>query len=255
MTGKTKIVSDEKIILQEKEMEYIVDGRVQKKVTIIEESATELYKRRRTNLQMISLAMVVVILVVSPLRLLDSRTIIDITAIGFISASLIPSLIAIFGFVKGQRFSLYLSTFIYGVWILVLSTFFLELLLLIVVLILYFEITRIIQIIHPLIVDVESISEGGAYYHASVTLRRYMRSLLRFGGILFAITLAVGVIGRYTIGFLQSDILFSIFTIIGLILLIILSRRTLTPDMTKILLEERRAKLDLELAKSHSKYS
>ena len=242
------------VTIPEQEIEYIIDGDT-KKVEIITETNVEECKRKRTNLQLIALAMVLVIVLISPLKLLDTRTIIDITAVGFITACLIPSLIAIFGFLPGRRFCLLLSTFIFGVWILVLSTFYLEVILLFVVLILYYEVTRVIQIIDPIIEDVVSIAKGGAYYHASVAMNRYTKFLLRFAGILFGISLVFGIIGRYVFVYLQSDIIFSIFLITSLILLIITSRKTLTPDIEKLLLEQRRRELDEKLAKSHSKYS
>ncbi len=177
------------------------------------------------------------------------------TAIGFITACLIPSLIAIFGFIQGRKFCLVLSTLIYGVWILVLSAFYLEVILLFVVLIIYHEVTRIILIIDPLVEDVISISEGGVYYHASVTISRYFKFLLRLSGILFGLSIILSIIGYYLFEFLQSDILFAIFMIVSLIVLLIISRKTLTPDIEQILLKKKREQMEEEFAKSHSKYS
>ena len=103
------------------EVEYISEKSTRKVVTIIEETAAEIFRRKILYLQLIALAMVLVIIVIAPLRLIDSRTTIDITAVGFISGSLIPALVAIFGFMPGRKFCLTLSTLIFGVWILVLS--------------------------------------------------------------------------------------------------------------------------------------
>jgi len=187
--------------------------------------------------------------------LLDSRTAVDFTAIGFIIAGLIPSVIAIFGVIGGRRIALNLSIIIYGSWIMVLSTQFWEIILLMIALIIYFETTRILLIIHPLLLKVESIAKGGAYYHANVFLGRYFRYLLKFSGLLIGSSFVLGVIGWYVFEPLQSDILFSLFMIVCLIMLIILSRKTLTPDVEKIILQEERDRLEEELAKSHSRYS
>ena len=193
------------------EIEYIPDGNTKKLLSRVAEPTSEIFKRKRLNLQFIALAMVFIIVLISPLRLIDSRTAIDITAVGFISASLIPSLIAIFGLIPGRKFCLLLSTLIYGAWILVLSVFYLEIILLFVVLIIYHEVTRIILIIDPLVEGVVSISEGGVYYHASVTISRYFKFLLRLSGILFSLSIILSIVGYYLFEFLQSDILFSIF--------------------------------------------
>lgn len=240
---------------EKNEIEYITDGDTKKVLSQISEPATEIFKRKILNLQIIALVMVFVIILISPLRLIDSQTTINITAVGFITASLIPSLIAIFDFMPGRKICLSLSTIIFGVWILVLSVFYLEIILLFVVLIIYHEVTRTILIIQPLVKDIVSISEGGAYYHASVTISRYFKFLIRLGGILFGVSIILGVIGHYLFDFLQSDILFSIFIIVSLIVLLIISRRTLTPDIEQILLEKRREKMEEEMARSHSKYS
>lgn len=250
MTGLRRKDSKEK-----NEIEYISEGDTKKVLSRIAEPTTEIFKRKRLNLQFIALAMVFVIILISPLRLIDSRTAVDITAVGFITASLIPSLIAIFGFIPGRKLCLILSTLIYGAWILVLSAFYLEVILLFVVLIIYHEVTRIILIIDPLVENVISISEGGVYYHASVTISRYFKFLLRLSGILFSLSTILSIIGYYLFEFLQSDILFSIFMIVSLTVLLIISRRTLTPDIEQILLEQRREKMEEEMAKSHSKFS
>ena len=235
--------------------EYLVESKKIKKVSVIIDSDINIYHKKKLNLQIIALVMIIIIFIISPLRLLDSQTAIDFTAIGFIVASLIPSLIAIFGFLQGRRVCLILTTLIYGVWIVALATFYLEAVLLIVVLILYFEIIKTLILIEPLLKDVISIKEGGAYYHASVLIERYLTFLLRFGGLLFASSLTLSVIGWYVIDLMQSDILFSIFMIIGFITLIILSQKTLTPDLKRILIEERKERYERELAESHSKFS
>jgi len=240
---------------EENEIEFISEGDTKRVLTLVTEPTSEIFKRKRLNLQFIALAMVLVIIIISPLRLIDSRTAVDITAVGFISASLIPSLIAIFGFLPGRKFCLLLSTLIYGAWILVLSAFFLEIILLFVVLIIYHEVTKTILIIQPLVEGTVSISEGGVYYHASVTISRYFKFLLRLSGILFSVSIVLSIIGYYLFEFLQSDILFSIFMIVSLIVLLIISRKTLTPDIEQILLQKRREKMEEEMAKSHSKYS
>ncbi|NHJ03244.1 MAG: hypothetical protein EAX90_00305 [Candidatus Heimdallarchaeota archaeon] len=246
---------EEIITLEEHEIEYMIDGQKQKKVSVVVETVIEEYNRKKLSLQLIALTMVLVIVIISPLKLLDSRTIIDLTAVGFITACILPSLIAIFGFLPGRRFSLLLSTFIFGGWVLVLSTFYLEIILLFVVLIIYFEVTRVVQLIEPILEGVISISESGAYYHATVAINRYTKFILRLAGILFSISLVFGITGRYIFDYLQSDIFFSIFMIISFILLIVISRKTLTPDIEKLLREQRRQELDDRLAKSHSKYS
>jgi len=248
-TKRKKKADEENII------EYVSELDTKKTVTLVRDTTVDVFKRKCLNLQFIALAMILVILLISPLRLIDSRTALDITAVGFIAASLIPSLIAIFGFLPGRNFCLKLSTFIFGIWILVLSVIYLEIILLFVVLIIYHEVTRTILTIQPLLDGIESIAEGGAYYHASVTISRYFKFLLRFSGVLFGTSLFFGIIGYYLFRFLQSDILFSIFMIVSLIVLLIISRRTLTPDIKELILEKKREKMEEEMAKSHSKYS
>ncbi|NPD90729.1 MAG: hypothetical protein HGN29_18620, partial [Asgard group archaeon] len=167
----------------------------------------------------------------------------------------VPSLIAIFGFMRGGRIGLYVSVTIYGLWILVLSSFYWEVILMMSVLIVYFEVTRMIQLIRPLLKNIKSISRGGAYYHAGVFLDRYFRFLLKFCGFLIGFSITFGVLGWYVFEPLPSDILFSIFFILCLVMLILISRRTITKDIQKILIEEERDRREHELAKSHSRYS
>ncbi len=236
-------------------VEYMVDGQQLKEVVKAKAGYNELYDRKVRNLQIIALVMVLMITFIAPLRLLDSRTYVDFTAIGFIIAGLVPSIIAIFDIIGGRKFALYLSVVIYGAWIMVLSTQFWEIILLITALIIYYEITRILLIIHPLLKNIESIAKGGAYYHANVFLGRYFRYFLKFSGLLIGSSFVLGVLGWYVFEPLQSDIIFSVFMIICLITLIIVSRKTLTPDIEKIILEEERERLEDNLARSHSKYS
>jgi len=252
---KNQTSSKEKYKDKQDKIEYIVEGKTLKQVSVAITNFSEEYDRKIRNLQIIAIAMVIVISLISPLRLLESRSYFDFTAVGFVTASLVPSLIAIFGFMRGGRFCLYLSTTIYGLWILVLSNFYWEVILLMSVLIIYFEVTRMIQIIRPLLTNIKSISRGGAYYHAGVFLDRYFRFLLKFCGILVGFSISFGVLGWYIVEPLPSDILFSIFFIICLAMLILLSRRTLTKDIQKILIEEERDRMETELAKSYSRYS
>ena len=103
--------------------------------------------------------------------------------------------------------------------------------------------------------DVETIIEGGAYYHASVFLKRYIKYLFKFSGLVIGFSIILGVIGWYAFEYLPSDILFSLFMIISLILIIFISRKTLTADAKKEILIEERKKAEKELIKSHSKYA
>ncbi len=247
--------SKEKEEKEHTEIQYVVEGKALKQVSIALVNYSEEYDKKIRNLQIIAVVMVVIISLISPLRLIESRSYFDFTAVGFVTASFVPSLIAIFGFMRGGRFCLYLSTIIYGLWILVLSNFYWEVILLMAVLIIYFEITRMIQIIRPLLTNIKSISRGGAYYHAGVFLDRYFRFLLKFCGFLIGFSITFGVLGWYIFEPLPSDFLFSIFFIICLAMLILLSRRTLTKDVQKILIEEERDRMETELAKSYSKYS
>ena len=128
------------------EVEYVDTGTI-KVVSSVKEPYIDKYTRMRRNLQLIALILVLVITIVAPLNLLDSRSVLDITAIGFITASFIPSLLAIFGFLPGRRIALYISTFIYGIWIIILSVNFLEVILMIAVLIFFFEVNKVLKFI------------------------------------------------------------------------------------------------------------
>jgi len=237
------------------ETEIILEDSAQKKVALIRTNYNEAYDKKRRNLQIIALAMVFIITVVSPLRLLDQMSTFNYTAIGFVSASLIPALIAVFGVLKGRAFCHYLSTLIYGVWIIMQSASHWEINLMISILIIYFEVVRMLIIFDPLMKDIESISTGGAYYHANVVLGRYFKFLLKFAGVLFGTSVSLGTIAFYLIDYLPSDILFSIFMMICLALVVILSRRTLTPDIKEIILEKEKEKLQRKLQRDHSRYS
>jgi len=247
--------SKEKQVMEQEEIEYIVEGKTLKQISKAKINFSEEFDKKIRNLQIIALVMVVVISLISPLRLIESRTYFDFTAVGFVTASFVPSLIAIFGFMRGGRISLYVSVLIYGLWILVLSSFYWEVILMMSVLIIYFEVTRMLQLIRPLLRNVKSISRGGAYYHAGVFLDRYFRFLLKFCGFLIGLSITFGVLGWYIFEPLPSDILFSIFFILCLAMLMLISRRILTKDIQKILIEEERDRMEYELAYSHSRYS
>jgi len=235
-------------------VEFVEAGQL-KVVSEVKEPFIERYTKMRRNLQLVALTLVLIITIIAPLNLLDSRSVLDITAIGFISASFIPSLLAIFGFLPGRKIALSISTFIYGVWIIVLSVNFLEVILMIAILIFFFEVTRMIITIEPFIKGIISVSEGGTYYHASITIQRYFAFLLRFGGILFGGSTILGIIGFYTFKQIQGDIMFSIFLITCLILLLIIAQRTLTPDMEKLIIQKKRRQIEEELSQSHKKFS
>ena len=236
------------------EVEFVKAGTL-KVVSVVRDSHIERYTKMRRNLQLIALILVLLITIVAPLNLLDSRTVLDITAIGFITASFIPSLLAIFGFLPGRKVALIISTFIYGTWILILSVNFLEIILMFAILIFFFEVTRTIIVIEPFTKDITSVSEGGVYYHAAITIQRYFGFLLRFGGILFGGSTVLGIIGWFAIKPIQGDIIFSIFLIISLILLLVIAQRTLTPDMQKFIVQKRRRQIEEDLEKSHTKFS
>ncbi len=252
---KERALSKKKDVEEQEEIEYIVEGKILKQVSKAKINFSEEFDTKVRNLQIIALVMVVIISLISPLRLIESRSYFDFTAVGFVTASFIPSLIAIFGFMRGGRISLYISVIIYGLWILVLSSFYWEVILMMSVLIIYFEVTRMIQLIRPLLSNIKSISRGGAYYHAGVFIDRYFRFLLKFCGFLVGFSITFGVLGWYIFEPLPSDILFSIFFILCLVMLILISRRTITKDIQKILIKEERDRMENELAKSHSRYS
>ena len=130
-----------------------------------------------------------------------------------------------------------------------------EINLMISVLIIYFEVVRMLIIFDPLMKDIESISTGGAYYHANVVLKRYFVFLMKFAGVLFGASVSLGTIAFYLIDYLPSDILFSIFMMVCLTLIVILSRRTLTPDIKEIILEKQKEKMQRKLQRDHSRYS
>lgn len=252
---KESASSKKKDVEEQEEIEYIVEGKILKQVSKAKINFSEEFDTKVRKLQIIALVMVVIISLISPLRLIESRTYFDFTAVGFVTASFVPSLIAIFGFMRGGRIGLYVSVTIYGLWILVLSSFYWEVILMMSVLIIYFEVTRMIQLIRPLLINVKSISKGGAYYHVGVFIDRYFRFLLKFCGFLVGFSITFGVLGWYIFEPLPSDILFSIFFILCLVMLILISRRTITKDIQKILIKEEHDRMETELTKSHSRYS
>ncbi|MHA1221396.1 MAG: hypothetical protein ACTSQB_06655, partial [Candidatus Heimdallarchaeota archaeon] len=215
----------------------------------------EEYDKKVRNLQLAALVLVLIVTLISPMRLFDSRTVYDFTAVGFVIAGMIPSIIAIFNFTRGRRFCLFLSLLIYGTWIIILSTYYWEAILLASLLIIYYEIIRVIHVIEPMLKGVESIAEGGAYYHANVYLTRYFKFLLKFTGLLLGTALMFGVIGRYALQPIQGDIVFSIFVVVYLVLIIIISRRALTPDIQAILIKEQRDRLEEDLARNQSRFA
>ncbi|NHJ49533.1 MAG: hypothetical protein FK733_17215 [Asgard group archaeon] len=241
-------------IFDETEVEYIADGTI-KKVKVATINYAEEYDKRIRNLQIVALVLISLITFISPLRLFDSRTIFDITVIGFVIAAMAPSLFSVFTYRRGRKVGLFISMAIYGSWILVLSTFYWEVILLAGILVIYFEIITTLHKVRLMLFNVESIAEGGAYYHANIYLTRYFKYLLKFGGLILGSSLVLGVVGWYLFLVLQGDIVFSIFMIICLGILILFSRRTLTADVKKLIIEEKREKLEEDMAKSHSRYS
>jgi hypothetical protein len=236
------------------EVEYIADGAL-KKVKVATVNYAEEYDKRIRNLQIVAIALITIITLISPLRLFDSRTILDITIVGFVIFGIAPSLFSIFTFKRGRKIGLFVSIVIYGSWILVLSTFYWEVILLSGILVIYFEIISTMHKVRLMLYNVESIAEGGAYYHANIFLARYFRYLLKFGGLILGSSIVLGIIGWYLFLILQGDIVFSIFMIVCLGILILFSRRTLTADVKKLIIEEKREELDKEMVKSHSRYS
>jgi hypothetical protein len=237
-----------------REIEFVDSGKL-KIVSSVKDTYIERYTKMRRNLQLIALILVLLITIVAPLNLLDSRTILDITAIGFITASFVPSLLAIFGFLPGRKIALVISTLIYGIWILILSVNFIEIIIMMAVLIFFFEVTRMIIVIEPFTKGITSISEGGVYYHSAITIRRYFAFLLKFGGILFGGSTVIGIVGWFTFKQIQGDIIFSIFLIASLVLILVITQRTLTPDMQKFIIQKRKQQIEDELTKSHTKFS
>lgn len=244
---------------ESKGVEVVIGGTIKKTIEKAEVKYSEEYDRKILTLQIIATVSVMIVVLISPLRLIDS----DINfsssyfyvTIGFIVSGIVPSIIAIFNFMKGRAFCLYLSTIIYSAWILVLSTFFWEVILLSSVLIIYFEITKMLQKIEPMLVDIKSIAKGGAYYHANVFLKRYLRFVLLSSSILVGSSVLLGIFGMYVITLIQGDIIFSIFIIIVTILTFIITKQTLTLDMKKLIAKQAKKKQEEELAKTHSKYA
>ncbi|NHK31471.1 MAG: hypothetical protein FK730_08980 [Asgard group archaeon] len=242
-------------ISEESEIEYSVDSKVIKRVKVAEINFAEEYDKKIRNMQIVSMVMVMIITLISPLRLFDSRTIVDLVMVGFVIAGLVPSIYAIYANRRGQKLMLILSILIYSTWIMVLSTFYWEIILLVSILVVYYEITSMLHKIRILLINVKSIAEGGAYYHTNVFLGRYFKNLLKFAGLILATSLILGVVGWYLFQPLQGDILFSIFMIICLVMIVLFSRKTLTPDIQKLMIEEQRDRIEKDLEKSHSRFS
>jgi hypothetical protein len=236
------------------EVEYLTDGTT-KMVKLAPINYAEEYDKKIRNLQIVALIIVFLITLISPLRLFDSRRIIDIISIGFVVVAVAPSLFAIFTFRRGRKVALFLSIFIYATWVILLSSFYWEIVLIGGLLLIYYEVTTTLHKIRLLLHNVKSIATGGAFYHANVFLDRYFKFLLKFGGIILGSSLVLGVIGWYLFSVLPGDIVFSVFMIICLMIVFLFSRRTLTPDVQKLILEEKQEQIDKDLAKKHSRYS
>lgn len=240
-------------------VDYVIGGRIEKNVEKAIVGYNEEYDKRIQTLQIIGMIAVIIIVAVSPLRLIDPNVSISSSyvyfTIGFIVTGIAPAIIAIFNFMKGRKFCLYLSTLFFSAWILFLSSFFWEMILLSGILMIYFEITSTLQKIEPMLEDVKSIAKGGAYYHADVYLKRYTRFLLLYSSLMLGTSIIIGIFGRFVLTLIQGDILFSIFMITTMICIFIVVRRTLTLDMKKLIAKEAQKRREEELAKSHSKYA
>ncbi|MBN1328877.1 MAG: hypothetical protein JXA54_05330 [Candidatus Heimdallarchaeota archaeon] len=251
-------IKKEKAITKEEQINTVEfntkDAKI-KKIGKLIVTYSEEYDKKIRNLQIIALILILVMTLIAPLRLFDSKKLFDITAVGFVIAGMVPAIIAIFDFMRGRKLCLYLSTLIYGTWIIVSSVFYWEIILLTGLVVIYFEITRVLQLISPLLANVQSIANGGAYYHANVYLKRYIIFLLKYSGIILGFTMFIGILGRYVFVLIQGDILFSIFIIVCLILVLILSRRVITLDIQKILIKEQKERMEEDLSKTYSKYS
>ncbi|MBD3189407.1 MAG: hypothetical protein GF308_02125 [Candidatus Heimdallarchaeota archaeon] len=234
---------------------YLLARSQAKELKRLEKPMSELYDEKVRNLRIFSFIMVFIITLVSPFRILSGPSALDYVAIGAVSFSIVPSLNAILGVGPWRKLSLHLSLLIYGTWILFQSVFYWEIILMMIVLIIYFEVTRTIIFIEPLLEGVKSISTEGSFYHASVTIDRYFHFMLRFIGILVGSSLFLGVIGWYVFTAIQGDIIFSIFLVISIIVLLVVSRKTLTPDIKKILLERERKKMEERMAQEYSRYA
>lgn len=242
-------------VIKEDEIEYTIDSKVVKRVKVSEINFADEYDKKIRNMQIVSMTMVMIVTLISPIRLFDSRTVIDLVIVGFVIAGLAPSIYTIYVNRRGQKVTLILSIIIYSTWILILSTYYWEVILLVSILFIYYEVTSMLHKIRILLLNVKSIAEGGAYYHSNVFLGRYFKYLLKFAGLLLGSSLVLGVIGWYLFQPLQGDIFFSIFMIVCLVMIVIFSRKTLTLDIQEILIDEKRERIEKDLEKSHSRFS
>ncbi|MCF2142702.1 MAG: hypothetical protein K9W42_03285 [Candidatus Heimdallarchaeota archaeon] len=240
------------------EVEYQIGGR-RKKIQVLKLGFEEEYIRKMQTLQLIAVICVMIIIAIFPLQfayyaIKPSNEIFSIS-IGFIVAGVVPSIIAIFGIVRGRKLALNGSLLIFGVWILVQSIYFWEVIIFISVLIIYYEITQKIITVTAMVGEIKSTGEEGAYYHASIFLQEYLRFIAKFSGLLIGISLIIGIIGQYLFTRIQGDILFAVFMIVTLVLIVIITRETITADLKAILLREEKERREELLAKTHSKYS
>jgi len=242
------------------EVEYQIQGEGMKRVKIATINYQDEYLKRLQALQVIAICCVMSIISIFPLQFLiqgvQPYRAYYTTSIGFIVAGIVPSIIAIFNVIKGRKMALSISIAIYGIWILTLSWFFWEIILFISILLVYFEVTsKIIMVSSMLDNDIKPIGKEGAYYHAATFLHQYLRFVAKFTGLLIGISLIAGILGQYLITRVQGDILFAIFIIIALVLIVILSRETITLDLQARLIQEEKKRREELLEKTHSKYS
>jgi hypothetical protein len=263
----TKEISPEEkkmpIETSQKKGETYQDFLEKQKSTVIVsiENPRENYERKLKTLQILAITIVLIIISVAIYRLLlelfkqGKTDTLDYAMIGFITFALVPVIIAVFGLFKYRNFCLYISTFIFSVWVFVQSVFFWEMILLFTITIIYFEITQIIIHFSSLIEGARVHPKGDIYYHASIVLNRYFHFILQFSLILGAVSLFAGLIGYFVIEPLSSAFIFGLFVIFLIIGTMLVIRRILTPQMEKILLEKERQKREKELLNSHSRFS
>ncbi|MEA2069847.1 MAG: hypothetical protein U9O98_01000 [Asgard group archaeon] len=240
---------------EEETVTYRLSDTKHKEIKRIKVDYQEQCSKKILNLQIIAVVLVLIITIVAPLRLFESQTIVDYTAIGFVTISLVPAFIAIFQLLSHHRLNLLLSFSIYFIWIIIQSIFYWEIILMMIILLMYYEITNTIQKVAKTVKDVESISESGTYYHANVLLKRYFMYLGRFVLLVTGISIMLGVLGNLVFNNLQGDIIFSIVIIISMIFLIIYAQKILTPDLEAILKEKQLKEIDKKMAEQYSKYS
>ena len=88
---KKEVVKDDSSTKEkdQEEIEYIVEGKTLKQVSKAKINFSEEFDKKIRNLQIIAIAMVIVISLISPLRLIESRSYFDFTAVGFVTASFV----------------------------------------------------------------------------------------------------------------------------------------------------------------------